>query len=398
VRNALVTCNSPYGGLPVTAHYYARWLARAGFHVLFVSVPISPFHLVNIGDASFRRRLKWWSEGPRQEGNGIVSLVPSALLAPRDFWPLSLPTIYEKWPLTSFPSLGKQIREWACGQIDYLYLEAPIFLPLMDLARPRRSMYRLPDMLGSFHSNVRPLVKAAAAIAQRADLTVYASSTFSRQVEELQPRASAHLPNGVELEAFTPARSEREPEDLARLARPRILFVGEIGNRIDLPLISAISDMFPQASVVLIGSISRRMNRDLARKVLEPSNVHYLGEKTYDRLAPYLWACDVGIVPFKFHQGDTFVAHSNPLKVYQYLACGLPVVATRTPALESVAAPIDLAATAEEFLGKLRERISAGSTAVERAARQTYSRLHSFEARLEDLFRSWPDQDPRNLL
>jgi glycosyltransferase involved in cell wall biosynthesis len=398
VRKAIVTCNSPYGGLPVTAHYYARWLARTGFDVLFLCAPISPFHLLNLADAAVRRRLRWWSKGVREEGNGIASLVPSAVVTPRDFWPLSSLGFYENWPTAAIPSLRKQIQAWSGGPVDYLYLEAPIFLPLMDLVRPRLSIYRLPDKLGSFHAKIRPLVRAATALAQRVDLTVYASSTFRQQVEELRPRASAHLPNGVELDAFALRPGSPEPSDLEALSRPRIIFAGEIGSRIDLPLIQKIATQYPQASVVLIGCVSRRISRTLVREVFSAANVYHLGEKSYESLARYLSASDVGIVPFKFDQTDPFIAHSNPLKVYQYLACGLPVLATRTSALESIAAPIDLAATAGEFMLKLGQRLATGSTAVQSAARQAYAQQHSFEAQLEALFRAFPEHDPRKLL
>ena len=80
----------------------------------------------------------------------------------------------------------------------------------------------------------------------------------------------------------------------------------------------------------------------------------FLGEKPTEQLPGYVHAFDVCIAPYK----NTRRIHaSDPLKVYQYLALGKPVVATAVDVLERLQPLVRVVHTEEEFIDILRQEV-----------------------------------------
>jgi glycosyltransferase involved in cell wall biosynthesis len=98
------------------------------------------------------------------------------------------------------------------------------------------------------------------------------------------------------------------------------------GDWFDWEGLRAVADAFPKAAVVVIGD-------DKVARPEMPANVHFLGLKPQSELPAYLQRLDVGILPFKLN--DTTHAVS-PLKVYEYLASGVPVAAPPLRSLEGL--------------------------------------------------------------
>ena len=128
------------------------------------------------------------------------------------------------------------------------------------------------------------------------------------------------LPNGVDAENF--ARPRPEPEDIAGLARPRVVYVGALEYWFDVELLERCALARPDVPFVVIGPRPDGLPASLATL----RNVHLIGPRPYAEIPAYLQHCDVGIVPFR---RDALVDSIHPIKVYEYLAAGLRVVATR---------------------------------------------------------------------
>ncbi|MFV2001018.1 MAG: hypothetical protein ACC654_11710 [Acidimicrobiia bacterium] len=123
------------------------------------------------------------------------------------------------------------------------------------------------------------------------------------------------VPNGVNATIFDGTHHDR-PRDLP--ADPIIGYHGSLyGDWIDWQGIRTVADTYPASSVVLIGE-NRNTPPDL------PTNVVFLGLKPQNDLPAYLQHFDVGFVPFKVSATTHAV---SPLKVYEYLASGVPVAA-----------------------------------------------------------------------
>jgi glycosyltransferase involved in cell wall biosynthesis len=135
-------------------------------------------------------------------------------------------------------------------------------------------------------------------------------------------REAILVPNAVNAEVFgvdLPPRPVDLPEAELVLGYHGSLY----GDWFDWEALRTVAEAFPEAAVAVIGD-------DKVARPEMPANVHFLGLKAQSDLPSYLQRFDVGLLPFKVN--DTTHAVS-PLKVYEYLASGVPVAA---PPLRSI--------------------------------------------------------------
>jgi len=129
--------------------------------------------------------------------------------------------------------------------------------------------------------------------------------------------------------------------DLTAHPHPRFGYVGTIGPWLDIALLIELASACPKGSVVVIGPWEIPIPRDI------PPNLHILGVKSYAQLPQYLAGFDVGLIPFKTGPLSQAV---NPVKLFEYVAAGLPVVAIRSHELDRYARWCRLADTREDFI------------------------------------------------
>jgi glycosyltransferase involved in cell wall biosynthesis len=168
---------------------------------------------------------------------------------------------------------------------------------------------------------------------------------------------------------------------MAALPRPRIVFTGAIvAKKLDVPLLAALARARPGWSFALVGPIGMGdPGTDVSALEGEP-NIHLLGARTYTQLPDVLRAADAGLIPYARNELTESIF---PMKVYEYLAAGLPVVATPLPSLREVA-EVATASDAEGLARLLEEAIAADGLA-RRAERSRAAAAHSWERRLEEI-------------
>jgi glycosyltransferase involved in cell wall biosynthesis len=114
-----------------------------------------------------------------------------------------------------------------------------------------------------------------------------------------------------------------EPAEYAGLPRPLLGFAGRIDGRLDLALLEALADRFKGGSLVLIGPVVPRIDQRALRRLTARPNVHLLGPYDRTELPPYLTHLDCALIPYL----DTeWARHGSPLKLWDYLYAGPPVV------------------------------------------------------------------------
>ena len=109
-------------------------------------------------------------------------------------------------------------------------------------------------------------------------------------------------------------------------------------------------------------------------------NVHLLGARTYDELPAVLRGADAGLIPYSINELTSSIF---PMKVYEYLAAGLPVVATPLPALAEVE-QVRSAPDAPGIAALLDEALATDS-GERRAERSHAADAHSWDRRLEEI-------------
>ena len=132
--------------------------------------------------------------------------------------------------------------------------------------------------------------------------------------------------------------------------RPVVGYFGAISDWFDADLVRYLAEQRPGYTFVLIG---HTFGADTS--ALELDNVDLLGEKPYADLPAYLHGFDACIIPFK----DTeLIRATHPVKIYEYLAAGKPVVSSDMPELRPMSDVCYLASSKEDFAAKLDEALS----------------------------------------
>jgi glycosyltransferase involved in cell wall biosynthesis len=248
--------------------------------------------------------------------------------------------------------------------------------------RWRTLVYHCADDYAHMRGFPHTFPELEAELCRRADLVVTTSQTLCEARRAWNPHTH-WLPNGVDFDHFsTPAVPGPE---LSVLPRPVIGFVGGISQWVDVSLLATLAEARPDWSIVLVGPIG--MGIDIA-PLRHHANVHLLGPRPYDRLPAYLAGMDVALIPFR---QDPVTYHADPIKAYEYLAAGVPVVATDLPALRRLQHVVRLAASPAAFIQQVEAAMHAGRLAG-CAERQAEAARHSWSSRFERLA-AWLDLD-----
>jgi glycosyltransferase involved in cell wall biosynthesis len=266
------------------------------------------------------------------------------------------------------PAIRRDARR--LGFIEPLLIAAlPHVVDLVPLLPHRGLVYHCADDYAHARGFPASLRVLEAELCRRADLVVTTSETLCDERRSFNPR-TYWIPNGVEVDHF--AQSAPPAEELCALPRPIVGFVGGVSEWVDLPLLAAAARARPHWSFVLVGPVAI----DTA-PVRYLSNVYLVGPRPYASLPSYLAAMDVGVIPFKRNR---LTFHADPIKAYEYLAAGLPVVATDLPALHRLDHVLSLADSPTAFVAALDAAIAEGRDA-RSADRQAEAARHSWTAR-----------------
>ena len=250
-----------------------------------------------------------------------------------------------------------------------LFVSFPTWQPLASRLKEKIGCPVIFDVLDDFgqFSNVSSArTGEERKMAKEADLVLATSGALYEKCSRYGGNALI-LPNAGDPEHFGAAPSEAP---LSGYARPVVGYFGAISDWFDAGLVKYLAERRPACTFVLIGhsfGADTSALEDLA-------NVHMLGEKPYAELPAYLHGFDACIIPFK----DTeLIRATHPVKIYEYLAAGKPVVASDMQELHSMSDVCYLASSKEDFAAKLDEAVSekspdAAGKRIEFAGRNTW--------------------------
>ena len=193
-------------------------------------------------------------------------------------------------------------------------------------------------------------------------------------VDRLEPQGPfAVVPNGVD-----PAEWATVPPASAAVMAtpsPRILYVGTLDERLDVPAVLATARAYTAGSVLLAGPVP---NPEHVAPLREHANIHFLGRVARDRVPGLMGAADVAVIP---HRRSGFTRAMSPLKAYEYLAAGRPVAAVDLPPLREVDDRVVLVGENEDFVEGVRAALALGPAS--EADRMSFVTANSWARRHE---------------
>ena len=151
---------------------------------------------------------------------------------------------------------------------------------------------------------------------QRADLVLTTAKTLYDKAKDYNDNVIM-VPNGCDFDYFnTP---QPKPIEYNNITGPIVLYSGALAPWVDIELIIQSALTYPKYTFVVIGV-------EIDRKLPVLPNLIYLGHQPYERVASFIQHSNVCIIPFLTGQSE--VKGCNPIKMYEYLACGKPIVST----------------------------------------------------------------------
>jgi glycosyltransferase involved in cell wall biosynthesis len=270
---------------------------------------------------------------------------------------------------------------WLRIDPDLLWTYSPLTTDVIDLSQFRRVVYHCVDELKAAPGMPEAaLERAERELVGRADVVFATALRLAESRRQLNPN-TYYLSNVADYRHFARARSPetRIPDDLARIPEPRIGFVGAIsGYKLDFALLRLLALAHPEWSIVLIGEVGEGDPWTDVSELEGLPNLHLMGARPYALLPAYLKGFRVGILP---NRQNDYTASMFPMKFFEYLAAGLPVVSVQLPALRDHADIASLAGTPQAFIESVARALDADDAALER--RLERARQHTYVSRTD---------------
>jgi len=211
---------------------------------------------------------------------------------------------------------------------------------------------------------------------------VFTTSPYLYRMKSRWNRHTYLVPNVGDFEHFVQAHAEETPvpPEIRALPKPIIGFVGAISTyKLNLKLLWESARQRPDWSWVFIGPVVTE--HELLDRLRALPHVHFWGYRPYAELPGYLKGMDVTIIPY---QRNAYTVGCFPLKFYEYLAAGKPVVVSNLPALEEYRPLIEMAETPAEFVAAI-ERVWKTDSPEKVERRLALARKNSWEHRVQKL-------------
>lgn len=221
-------------------------------------------------------------------------------------------------------------------------------------------------------------------ILKKVDLVIVVSKKLL-QTKGIFNKNTYVVPNGVDYASYdlTLLSNEPLPADVARLPKPIIGYSGLISARLDLNLLRHIASTNPEWSLALIGDIDDRGCERELEGLRQLTNVHFLGLKKIEQVPYYIKAFDVGIIPYIINEETE---NLSPLKLYDFMAAGKPVVTTDFPTAREFKDIVYVADRKETFTRRIDEALCEKDDSLYVKRRRTASQ-NTWDHRVSQLSR-----------
>jgi len=262
----------------------------------------------------------------------------------------------------------QRVRDWCKVGATVSIVNYPFWAPIIRQVPNTVVVYDCMDAYASFANAGRPARELEQEVVTGADMVVCSSEHLRTRMRRYG-RESVLVRNAV-----TASHFDERPQSLAfERRRPTAGYWGATAEWTDIELLIHAAGHLPDVDFVLIGEV---MRIDVSELVALP-NVRMIGEVPYRELPAYLHGFDVCLLPYRVCE---YSLASDPMKVWEYMSAGKPIVAVRLPEIERLHELITLTSTRTEFVEGIRRGVTENDPVLQNR-RIAYARANSWESR-----------------
>lgn len=354
-------------------------LARQGHRVLYIeSLALRRPTLTGRDISRVVRRLKRGFSPPRRVNNRV--------------WVWS-PIVVPLHNIKSIQKLNRLLLSLGVGfysklmRLDFkvVWTYSPMTTRLFELNSIRMLVYHaVDDIKAQPGMPFSAIQEAEEDLLNRADLT-FVTSLNLQNMHKASGRNVIYYSNVADFGHFNKAIDPEleEPEDMKAISGPRLTLIGAIsGYKVDFELLRDVARARPEWSLVLIGDVGEGDPHTNAEVLKVCPNIHLLGPRPYEELPAYLKASHVAILA---NRENDYTRSMFPMKFFEYLAAGRPVVSTPLDALRDYSDVATFARGAEAYIAAVEAALDGRAAPLE--SRLARARENTYAVRTERMMR-----------
>ena len=304
------------------------------------------------------------------------------LFTPTKWFPNSL-SVCRTW---NEKHLLRQIKRALSGlswNATHLWINQHESASLLSEGIAKNTVYDITDDWTKFSGNQSQLnliTSQDATLCKSCDHVIVCSQQLFDDKAKLVDMERLHLiPNGVHVEHYEAVADTSLPvhKIAQHWTKPVFGYTGTIhGDRVDVILIASVAQAYPAATIAMIGpNLLEQADQQLLDRF---SNIVFAGSQRYTDLPDIMRAFDVCMVP---HLVTPFTESLNPIKLWEYLAAGKPILSTNVAGFRDYPDLVSVAATSDDFVRLLA--LASSESLDLPAQRQEAARHHTWDQRIE---------------
>lgn len=268
-----------------------------------------------------------------------------------------------------------------------IWLSNPLQANLIGRFGEKLSVYDAMDdwTVHPGYSHLRYLYKKyEKLISRKAGLIFTVSETLEKKFRGLGEARKdiVVIHNGVQAELLE--GTDLIASEMRRIQKPVLGYVGALQERVDTELLATVASAFPDCSIVFVGPL---VSPEHFASLKSMENVFFLGERRHKDIPRYINGFDVCLMP---HKLNDLTKSMDPIKLYEYLATGRPIVSTFIPCLERFSPYAYLSRTTDEFISNIRKSLSEKESSLQEQ-RRSFAKQNTWEVRANQVVETLED-------